>query len=129
MRRFLAALVLSLFLVSVASAACVDNGVCSPDEVTLGCADCTFGVDDSVCVDDGACTYAEKQAGCDDCRAKRVLVEETDEEDEPATVPMTGFVTMGASALAVLFGFFVIVAIAVAAMKLSQRQDRRRIRL
>ncbi len=129
MRRFLAVLVLSLFIVPVAVAACVDNGICSPDEVTFGCADCTFGVDDSVCVDDGACTYAEKAAGCDDCRAKRILVEDVEEEDEPATVPMTGFVTMGASALAVLFGFFVIVAIAVAAMKISKHQDRRRIRL
>jgi len=56
-------------LVSIALATCVDDSICTADERTEGCSDCSFG---DVCVDDGACTTAEMGAGCSDCAAVKV---------------------------------------------------------
>jgi hypothetical protein len=129
MNRFFVAVLISLSLLPVALAAsCMDNGVCEPAEVALGCADCSFGVTESVCVNDGACTYAEKSAGCDDCRTKQVPVVQ---EEEPSTgiSDSTGLITLGAGALAVVVGFLFIVAVAVFTIYSMKRWDRRRIRL
>ena len=72
MKRLVLLIILSGILLpflSTASAQCINNGICSPDEKLLGCNDCSFG---NVCVNDNRCTSVELQAGCSDCSATPV---------------------------------------------------------
>ena len=58
-----------LLLLSTAFAACVDDGVCTVDEYSLGnCIDCSTGHAPVACIDDGVCTTEEYGLGnCADC--------------------------------------------------------------
>lgn len=109
-----------VLLISTVFAQCIDNGICTDEEKSLNCPDCTF---DSVCVDDGKCTNVEFKAGCGDCSQTKVLkcINNgvcSDEEKsigncsdcQPKT-PSTGLLIL-AGAIG-LIGFFMVVAIIV----------------
>lgn len=95
--------------------ACVNDGICTQDELGQGCIDCrTSSVEEDVCIDDGLCTQLEQNHSCQDC-----------EETGIAMPSGLSVFLWGSGAL----GLGIVIVIALVALYISEQQKKKQPRL